>query len=468
MIVIGYEERAALTAGQRWGLAVLAIAVVGFGFLVELRGALQQNRKTDVGAFFRAAWAVRQGADLYGVTDDPGWHYAYPPLTAILLTPLADPPGGEDRAGMLPYPVSVAIWYLVSIGFIGLGVSLLAGALEGLANDTAAGRPARYCQAWWALRLWPVLVCLTVLGRALVRGQMGPLILLLLCGGAAAILRNQRFRVGLWLSAAVCVKVIPALLLLIPVWRRDRRMLLGSGMGLIAGLVLIPVLVMGCNRTVAAYRSFYREVLVAGVSGAAESTRSHELTGIASTESNSPMVVMHNLLNPVADRNQRPNQAHPAVRALHWTISAALIGITLLAAGWRQGGFFRDSSPLSPELRIQDSLFLAALASAMLMVSPVFHAHYGAQDAMAVMLLMWLQWQQHGFARFTRGFAALLLLLAGSHLLTAAGIWFLRDFGLVLVAQLALWGYCVTTLWRARKAGEAMALSLQQSGRKSS
>jgi alpha-1,2-mannosyltransferase len=462
MIVIGFEQRAALSAGQRYGLAILAVAVVVFGFVVELRGALQQNRKTDVGAFFRAAWAVRQGTDLYSVTDDPGWHYAYPPLTAIGLAPLADPPRGEDRAGMLPYPVSVAIWYLVSIGFIGLGVSLLAEALEDLANDPAVGRPAKYCQGWWALRVWPVLVCLTVLGRALVRGQMGPLILLLLCGGAAALLRNQRFRAGLWISAAVCVKVIPALLLLLPVWRRDRRMLMGSGVGLIAGLVLIPVLVMGWNRTEAAYRSFYREVLVAGVSGAAESTRGRELTGIASTESNSPMVVMHNLLNPAAERAMRPNQAHPVVRALHWAISALLVGTTLLAAGWRQGGFFRSSSPMNPALRIRDSLLLAALASAMLMVSPVFHAHYGAQDVMAVTLLMWLQWQTHGFARFTGGFAVLLLLLAGSHLLTAAGTWFLRDFGLVLFAQLALWAYCVTTLWRARKTGDFISLSPQQ------
>ena len=40
----------------------------------------------------------KKGGDLYGITDDNHWHYHYPPLLAILLTPLADPPAGASRS----------------------------------------------------------------------------------------------------------------------------------------------------------------------------------------------------------------------------------------------------------------------------------------------------------------------------------------------------------------------------------
>jgi hypothetical protein len=59
------------------------------------------------------------------------------------------------------------------------------------------------------------------------RGQVNLLLLALLCGTAAATLRGRRFRAGLFLAGAICIKVIPAFLLLFPLWRRDGRCLLG-------------------------------------------------------------------------------------------------------------------------------------------------------------------------------------------------------------------------------------------------
>src|SRR4051794_29187 len=81
---------------ERRGPGALFALFVAFGGLVELRTALLSRRMGDLDCFLRAAWAVRSGADLYDVIDDNGFHYNSPPLLAILVTPLADPPNGMD------------------------------------------------------------------------------------------------------------------------------------------------------------------------------------------------------------------------------------------------------------------------------------------------------------------------------------------------------------------------------------
>src|SRR5438105_14052376 len=120
----------ALTAWQRCGLALGIATVVCFGGLVELRSAYLQRRMGDLGVFLRTAWAVRTGHDIYTVTDDNGYHYHYPPLFAILLAPLADPPPGAERSWTAPYTVAVAIWYVFSLLCLVVAVHWLARALE--------------------------------------------------------------------------------------------------------------------------------------------------------------------------------------------------------------------------------------------------------------------------------------------------------------------------------------------------
>src|SRR5205814_8732672 len=127
--------------------------------------------------FLRAAWAVRTGADPYAITSDNDWHYLYPPLYAILLTPLADPPKGADPAGYLPYPVSVALVFLISVGSLFWGAHVLASALEARAADTNFQTQPRFCRRWWVLRLWPILICLLPIGHTLMRGQVNLILL---------------------------------------------------------------------------------------------------------------------------------------------------------------------------------------------------------------------------------------------------------------------------------------------------
>src|SRR3954469_19824716 len=115
----------ALLAWERIGLWLFVITIILFGVIVEYRSAFLTRRMTDADFYFRAAWAVRTGHDMYSVVDANGWHYAYPPLLAILLVPLATPPPNMSAQGFVPYPVSVAVWYALSVVLFLLAVHWL-------------------------------------------------------------------------------------------------------------------------------------------------------------------------------------------------------------------------------------------------------------------------------------------------------------------------------------------------------
>ncbi len=436
-----------LTWRQKAGLGLLLLLFTGFGSMVELRGALQHTRKTDAGVYMRAAWAVRTGNDPYSITDDRGWHYAYPPLLAILMAPMADPPPAASRVGYMPYEVSIGLWYALTL-IMGLaGVHILAKALEETSPDPSVREQPAFCGRWWALRILPVLIMLPAIGQSQARGQVGLPIAFVLCCAAASLLRGRRLRAGLWLSAAICIKFIPAFLLLLPAWRRDWRMLSGSLVGLVFGLIIIPVIAMGPNRTFDAYRVFYREVILAGVTGNTKNVRAKELTGIASTDSSSPMVVMHNIMYPV--RENRPRVAAPWIRAVHWLISVGLTVITLFAAGWKGPRWLSGRVEAAP----REIVFLCALLLIMLIASPVFHTHYVSMAIPLIPVLLSMIWNAYSYANIPFRWKTVFLLSFTSLALTSIdrGIFlFLRDSGLVLLSTLALLSGSIFLLYSTR------------------
>src|SRR5262249_50712933 len=152
------SEAAGLTPWERRGLYALLAALVLFGGLVEFRSAFLKRRMGDLEVFLRAAWAGRAGEDIYVVTDSKGFHYHYPPLFAILMTPLADAPQGAARTWMPPFRISVIVWYAFNLACLWFAVHGLAGILEQRPHS------ALYSRSWWNLRIVPILVCLPALG----------------------------------------------------------------------------------------------------------------------------------------------------------------------------------------------------------------------------------------------------------------------------------------------------------------
>lgn len=414
------------TRWERRGLVALLVVILLYGGLVEFRGTFLKRRMTDLGVYLRAAWAVRTGHDIYTITDNNNWHYHYPPLLAILLTPLADPPPGADRAGMVPFGVSVLLWYGFSLGCLAAGVHVLAGALEEAAPDPAVRALPWGCRRWWRLRLLPVLVCLPAIAASLMRGQVDLLLLALLCAGAAALLRGQSVRAGLWLAGAICLKVIPGFLLVYPAYRRDYRCLAGCAAGLLAGMVVVPALALGPARTLGYYEEWMEVLLKPALAAGADKSRAEELIKVTRTDSQSFLAILHNTLH--LDRSTRPHYAGPAVRRAHWLIGGLLTLAVLLAAGRRR----------RPHA-VGEATFLGLLIVLMVLLSPVSHLHYFCLQVPLVMALVAARWERVPGIGLGAGLALLLAVnLVANTIVRVPGLELTRDVGVALYAALAL------------------------------
>ncbi|HYV35395.1 MAG TPA: glycosyltransferase family 87 protein, partial [Gemmataceae bacterium] len=426
---------APLTVWHKCGLVAFALIIVAFACLVERRSALRppgERRMTDAGVYFRAGWAVRSGADLYHVTDDNDWHYNYPPLLAILMTPLADAPDGESRDGLLPYPLSVAIWFALNLLFAVVAVYWLAQALEELSPDAEVRSTPWGCRAWWLRRMAPLLICLAPIAHTLSRGQVNLILLLLVAGMLRAIVRGHNGQAGWWLAGAVCLKIIPAFLLIYPLWRRDWRLLGGCTGGLVIGLALIPCVVFGPQRTMQYYQDLDRFVLRPGLTHAGDDSRAKELTNMTGTGSQSFLVVWHNTLHP--DRLTRPDHAASWLRMTAYGMAGIVTLITLWAARRR----IQQRGALDAA---ETYLAWGALILAMLFASPISHMHYQCLCLPLVMGLLVLH-PPRGWKRL--GWCGLAGLFIAAHILPhLPEITELRDFGLAMYAALLMWAVAV-------------------------
>ena len=342
---------------RRWeklGLVLAAVGLVAFGGVVVLRSALQKERKTDFGVYARAAWAVRAGEPLYEVTDDRGWHYCYPPPFAVFMAPLADPPGWQPREGYLPFAVSCALWYGLSLLFIGYALHVLAAAV--LPDEP------RWSRRWWYARTIPAWVCLGAIGMTLSRGQVNLLVVALMAGMFAAAIRRRQVASGLWLASAICLKVFPGLLVMYPLVRRQWRTGVGLTAGMVVGLFVLPAAVWGIDGAVAANRTTLTAILKPGTVGGGDQSRAQELTDGVTTDSQSFQAVVHNW----RFRDTAADAAPPdrPTKLLHWALSGLMLAATLVLA--------RRAGPGAADQLV----VFGSLCVVMLLMTPVSHMHY--------------------------------------------------------------------------------------------
>jgi hypothetical protein len=342
---------------ERVGLALVGLAFLGLGVTTVIRSAFLSSPKTDFQVYARAAWAARVGEDPYQVTDNNGWHYIYPPAFAVVMTPLADPYPYLPREGYLPFALSVAIWYLIGLGCVAYTVRVFAAAVL---PDAARGS-----RRWWYARLVPVYVCAGGIALTISRGQVSTVVVALVAAGFAAAVRNRRLASGAWLGAAAVLKVIPVLLVLFPIVRRDWRGVAGGVAAAVVLLGVLPAAVWGVDGMIAANRRVATMVLAPAVAAGEDRTLVLELTGAKSTHSQSVQGAVHYWL--YADHAARPDEADAIAKWAHLVTGVLMLGATLLAARRR----------LTPDPADQ-LIFLGCLCVLMLLLTPVSHLHYYA------------------------------------------------------------------------------------------
>ena len=377
-----------------------------------------------------AAWAIRTGHDLYEVVSDNGWHYNYPPLLAAALQPLADPPRGYDKTEFLPYSISVALWYLINLGLTLWAVHHLANALQERSDDPALRGQLIGGRRWWALRLWPLVVCVIPAGHSLMRGQANMLVLALFCIALAALLSQQRFRAGAAIALAACLKVFPIFLLVYPVWRRDFRCLAGAAAGMLLWLIVLPLPWFGVDGLGSLYQKYIQVTLGPAFHLGDDASRQTELLGAGGTTDNQTLkVAIHHLL-------PRGEDEKPLARVspwLEWTCRLIGAGMTLLTLlGCRR---LEGAAGMMP---------WAVFLMLMLVLCPVCHLHYFVFLIPVVMVIMvrrwecqgglWLGWRWHGL------FAAFMIAVLLPNL---PQMEILRNLGLPTWIVLMIWASCL-------------------------
>jgi hypothetical protein len=433
-----------LTKYQRAGLWLLLFTVLIFGVVVENRSVFLKRHMTDADVYFRTAWAVRTGADLYEVKDTNGWHYQYPPFLAVIMMPLADPPPGADRTGMLPYPVSIALWYLISVACLAIGIHWFASALEPALHRSLGTLAVRGSADWWSLRVIPLLVCLPSVGRALSRGQINLLVLMLFFAMAALVAARRRTLAGASLGVAIGIKLIPGFLLLYGIWRRDWRFLAGSIGGLLFTIVLVPAVVMGPARTLQSTEKFCQVLLGPALVGGGDEIRNKELLDVNGTDSQAFKAIINNTRYASVNREKRPAVVPPWVQIAHLALVALFTGITL----W----FGRAARPGDV---IYNFIFIGCLMVIMIPTSPVSHTHYFVYVLPLVIALMAHAWDLHHRPRLGAFYIALFLSNIFLNVICmpmSASL--LKDLGVSLYAALILWGVGIHAMHQRSKMPE--------------
>ena len=244
----------------------------------------------------------------------------------------------------------------------GFNLACLGGALFLLRGLLGGPDRGQLCPDLRVLLL-PVVVCSPVIGLTLIRGQVDLLLLFLLAAFVACLTWKRPFAAGMFLATAICIKLIPAFLLVLPLWRRDGRCLAGCFAGLVVGLGLVPAAVFGTDRTIVMYERLLNVLVRPAMGVGDDDSRGLELLDARKSVNQSFQMTIHLAMH----LNEPHIPARPAawIRGVHWLLVAFFTVLIL----WRQG---RSTTWDGQQLVGITGLLIVV----MLLASPVCHLHY--------------------------------------------------------------------------------------------
>jgi alpha-1,2-mannosyltransferase len=200
------------------------------------------NERTDLPVYVAGANQLLEGIDPWGARSEArNWPYVYPSTFAVLVTPLT----------LLPPRLASLVWLLVSLA------ALAGGAL---ALRRALGRRGPFR---WVDDGVPLLLIALPAGSALMRGQVGPLLLGLLGLAAWCLVKRRDVEAGLLVALAAAIKLTPGLLLLGLLAARRWTAAAACCLGLILWLLLLPAPFLGLGGAWSSAAAFADRMVVA-------------------------------------------------------------------------------------------------------------------------------------------------------------------------------------------------------------
>ena len=369
-----------------WAVA-LVIALAVFGWVdVRRRGTVSAARpevhQTDFTVYTEAGRAFFDGRDPYRVTNPRGWFYLYPPLFAIVVSPLA----------RLAPQAQVLVWYaasvLIAFGCGSESIRLWRALIRPDADRAGLGPWVATCAAV-AVAL-PSLDCLQ-------RGQVGIAILYALLLGLRLCLLGTgpwaRILGGVVLALPAAVKLLPALpvAMLLAQFaaatlargaRRDARSRAGfAGLGVAAGglafVLVIPASLVGWDANLRHLQTWSAKVATSQDAGKAsgfhtETTRNQSLSNavfLLSDRLRGTAREDHstNTRRWVSDREQsQRRRADWLTPRISWTVRIAVL--IFLAGAGLASGLREDRCGMAA------GFGLACVAT--LVISPLAWGHY--------------------------------------------------------------------------------------------
>jgi len=259
----------------RYVAVALVIGLTIWGWLdVRERGQTHPNHadfhRTDFTVYTEAGAAFFDGREPYEVTNARGWYYIYPPLFALLVSPLA----------ALDFKSQVVVWYIISLvlafGCYSESRRLWTLLVASDAGEAGTGRnPAFRIGACAGMTvLLPTLECLQ-------RGQVGIALVYPLLLGFRLALGGRSWPIwclgGVVLGWPIVVKLIPALpvaLLLLQRWAatlapshsprslsRATTVTLGLALGVFLFIFAIPAACIGWSQNLHHLHTWGRKVV---------------------------------------------------------------------------------------------------------------------------------------------------------------------------------------------------------------
>lgn len=446
---------------------MLFVAIVA-GAYIEYRSVYSERRRTDAGVFFRAGYAVRAGLDPATVPDDNEWYFIYPPGVAVGFVPLADPPrsvesvprggvspspvvGSPAAAGpFVPYAISVAVWYVISVACLVLSIELLVRTLIRGSPDPLVRALRRDQGGWWNLRLWPLFMVLPDALSTLSRGQINLVVVACISAGIYCLGRRRRFWGGWWLAAAAGIKVIPGVIVFDVLSRRGGRAIAGYAVCGVFLMVVLPVVAFGPAHAWEYTQTFVDRVLLAGLRGSQNVLQAG--SDPSDFDNHSFQGALHNVLNIATPRGERPGMIEPWVKVVHVACSLAMLAASVLI-GTRPWG---RVSGRGVESALEITLRIGMLCCVMVLASPMSHRHYFVFTLPALAALVYMNIMRSRLA-VPQGWGA--ALIAGYIVLQTIprfvdkGV--LRDLPIPTVLTVVVWGACAAALLRIARESRA-------------